>query len=400
MKDSARIDTAQEIFAKAYTEVLRGKPADSSVTSEIRNRRYMGSSDRRAVTGMIWNTFRSMAKALWYLREHGIKVTAEEIFNTVLQEKYKDSEEGMSLWAKYECPQELFADFAGKEKSLLYMNNQAETDLHINFAKTDINDMLSYFKEQGISADVLPYSLDGIRLGKRVNLQALPAFKDGLFWVQDEGSQIISRLVAENIKDGAKVLDLCAGAGGKTLSLYDMKKGRGVSFTACDVAAARLKELDKRADTVGFAGIKTKVLPLSYEPFITDNAESFDVVLVDAPCSGTGTWRRSPDAKWRTTKADCEKYEKMQSDILPKAAKFVKKGGKLFYVTCSLRTAENEMQTQKFLNDNPDFAPLNTAKIFTLPKCPDGFVFKEYYAYLLPEIWNTDGFFIAAFVKN
>lgn len=399
MKDAARIDTAREIFTKAFTEVLKGRPADSIVTAEIKNRRYMGSSDRRAVTEMIWQSFRNTAKALWYLRDSD--ASAEAIFDTVLAEKYNnDLAKDMPLWAKYECPQELFSDFAGKEQSLLYMNNQAETDLRINSAKADIKSIIRYFEQQDVPATALPYSPDGIRLKKRINMQAFSAFKDGLFWVQDEGSQIISRWVAENINDGARVLDLCAGAGGKTLSLYDMTRGKDVSFTACDVAFSRLKELEKRADKAGFTGINVKTLPISYEPFVTEAAESFDVVLVDAPCSGTGTWRRSPDAKWRTSITDCEKYQKMQADILPKAAKFVKKGGKLFYVTCSLRQQENENQTTIFLSNNKGFKPLDTGKIFSLPKYPKGFESNTFYTYLLPEIWHTDGFFISAFVKE
>ena len=108
MKDAARIDTAREIFTKAFTEVLKGRPADSIVTAEIKNRRYMGSSDRRAVTEMIWQSFRNTAKALWYLRDSD--TSAEAIFDTVLAEKYNNLAKDMPLWAKYECPQELFSD--------------------------------------------------------------------------------------------------------------------------------------------------------------------------------------------------------------------------------------------------------------------------------------------------
>lgn len=397
MNDEARIETAKEIFHKSYIQVLKGKPADSVVSAEIRNRRYIGSSDRRYITNLIWKVFRNLAKALFFLQENGIEISSFSLFDAVLNEKYGDLL--MPSWAEYECPEHLFSDFKGIEQSLLCMNRQASVDLRVNSSKTTCSDMLSYFNNMGVTAQFLPFSPDGIRLCKRVNLQEFSVFKEGKVWPQDEGSQVVSRLIAERIAPYSKVLDLCAGAGGKTLALYDILKGKA-DITATDVSRERLSELTKRVKVIEFYGIKTKTLPYDYKPFILEQAESFDVVLVDAPCSGTGTWRRAPDAKWRTTQEMCLTYQKTQQDILCKSAKFVKKGGMLSYVTCSLRKQENEIQIQQFLDNNRNFAPVEFKQDNSSLQYPKDFAYGDYGVYILPEHWNTDGFFISFLKKE
>lgn len=393
MKPEARIETAREIFALAFGQK---NPADRIITAELRNRRYIGSSDRREITSLIWNAFRNLAKISFLLNAKNLPATAENIFT---ESMYQFAENDFPESVKLECPEWLWEDLKNKSDDLKAMQNQAFTDLRVNVTKTNCNNVTDMFAKEGIQANQCNISPLGVRLLKRCNLQACQAYKNGLAEVQDEGSQIISLLI--DAKPENRIADLCAGGGGKTLAMYDLTAGKA-KITACDIAFSRLKQLQVRAERAGFFGIDHKVLSTDYEPWLSQNAESFDVVVVDAPCSGTGTWRRAPDAKWRLTREQINYYETTQQWILTKAPRLIKKGGRLLYITCSLRAEENEKQFTEFLKNHSDFRPAqNLAGRF---KNVTGHDFSgisgDGFLYISPSVFSTDGFFFAEAIRT
>ena len=360
---------ARDIFALAMEAVKSGKPADKVISFEVKNRRFMGANDRRTVVGMVWNVFHGMAYLRWKL---GDDAEAGELFDLSLKpQDLTDAPE----YVRYGCPAFLFADMPKEE--IKAMQARASFDLRVNTSKMARDKVIQMFKMQGISAEKTPFSPVGLRMQKHFPLEETTAYKRGLVAVMDEGSQLVALKIAPFINKGDKVLDLCAGGGGKTLALFDLvaEKG-GADFTATDISAERLEKLKTRAKLAVFKGIKVEALAPDYQPFLSSHIAAFDEVVVDAPCSGTGTWRRAPDAKWRTSPLLLASYEAEQREILAKAAQMVKKGGKLFYITCSLRPAENENQVAWFLSENKSFALLDSE-------------------YILPSKYASDGFFVA-----
>lgn len=218
-------------------------------------------------------------------------------------------------------------------------------------------------------------------------------FQDGLFEIQDEGSQLIALAAAP--KPGMRVLDICAGAGGKTLAMGALMENKG-SITAADISEGRLKRAKQRFKRAGM--FNTTLLPLSSEndKILKRKRGTFDIVLVDAPCTGTGTWRRDPDKKWRNIGPNLSSLLETQARILDSAAKQVKPGGKLVYATCSLLFEENEAQFAAFLEKHPDFTQTDLSKMPELAHIPlSGAAMR-----LLPSEHKTDGFFCAIAVRK
>ena len=176
--------------------------------------------------------------------------------------------------------------------------------------------------------------------------------KNGHVEIQDEGSQLVALLVGAS--PGQRVVDFCAGAGGKTLAIAAQMKNKG-KIVACDVLEKRLKRSTERFRRAGVHNIETKPLKDERDPWVKKHKGDFDRVLVDAPCSGTGTWRRNPDARWRSLGPGLETLIPLQAEILDSAARLVKKSGRLIYATCSLLPEENERQIEKFLETHADF---------------------------------------------
>lgn len=369
MKADEQKAVARDIFALALEAVKSGKPADKVISFEVKNRRFMGANDRRTVTDMVWNTFHNLAYLRWKL---GDDAEAGELFDLSL--KPRDLT-GAPEYVLYDCPAFLFADMPKEE--IKAMQARASFDLRVNISKMARDKVIQMFKMQGISAEKTPFSPVGLRMHKHFPLEETTAYKRGLVAVMDEGSQLVACKIAPFINKGDKVLDLCAGGGGKTLALFDLvaEKG-GADFTATDISAERLEKLKARAKLAVFKVIKIEPLAPDYQPFLAKHTAAFDEVVVDAPCSGTGTWRRAPDAKWRTSSLALASYESEQRAILTKASQMVKKGGKLFYITCSLRQAENEAQVEWFLSENKSFTLLDSE-------------------YILPSKYASDGFFVA-----
>jgi 16S rRNA (cytosine967-C5)-methyltransferase len=245
--------------------------------------------------------------------------------------------------------------------------------------------MLAALKQAGLKAAPTPLSPWGIRVTERPSLASLGILKDGLVDIQDEGSQLIAKIL--DAQPGERVVDFCAGAGGKTLAIAACMQNKG-RIIACDVMERRLKNSTERFRRAGIHNIQTHALASARDPWVKKQKGTFDRVLVDAPCSGSGTWRRNPDARWRNLGPDLPTLIALQTEILDSAARLVRPGGRLVYATCSLYAAENDEQIDRFLAGHPDF---------TVQPC--GIDGAKYLA-LTPAQHGTDGFFGAVLQRN
>ena len=281
------------------------------------------------------------------------------------------------------------------EEEMAGLNAPAPVDLRVNLIKTDRAGARRALAAEKIYAEPTPWSPVGLRLKERAPLSTLAAFKEGLVEVQDEGSQLAALLLGAG--PGMRVVDFCAGAGGKTLALAAAMKNRG-KLVACDTAEWRLDRAGQRLRRAGASNVERRALTSERDVWGKRHAKCFDRVLVDAPCLGVGSWRRNPDAKWRATPNDLAELQIRQHDILASAARLVKPGGRLAYVTCSLLREENEAQAERFLEETPDFTliPLSQAwdeAIGTPCPAPGD------YLRLTPAQHGTDGFFVAIFER-
>ncbi len=247
-----------------------------------------------------------------------------------------------------------------------------------------------------------PYSPDGLRIaattadGRHPNVQVEPAFQKGWFEVQDEGSQIAALLTGA--KAGMQVLDLCAGAGGKTLALAAMMAGKG-RVVATDSDRARLAPIFDRTKRAAAHNVEVRAAGSDLDNL----RDRMDVVLVDAPCTGTGVWRRRPDSKWRLTERALDNRVGEQAALLEDAARYVKAGGRLVYVTCSLLPEENEDRVSAFLAASPTFASMKPREVIAgadaAPALADAALLTEHGIVLSPGRTRTDGFFVATMVR-
>jgi len=275
---------------------------------------------------------------------------------------------------------------------LLALNDEATTDLRVNLLLGTQEDAIAAMKRDGIFSKPALYSPIGLRLGGRPALGGTEALKSGLIEIQDEGSQLLALLVGA--QPGMQVVDFCAGAGGKTLAMAALMQNKG-RIVACDVNAKRLERLTVRQRRAQAHNIERRPLASERDPWVKRHKGKFDRVLVDAPCTGTGTWRRNPDAKWGRGGIDLTELTALQSSILDSASRLVKPGGRLVYATCSLLAAENEDRIAAFLADHADFRQLSIFDIWLetvgTEAPPEGSIV-EGYLRLTPGLHGTDGF--------
>lgn len=270
-------------------------------------------------------------------------------------------------------------------------NGNPPVSIRVNTLKCGVEDCRAALDREGISA--LPGTLSpvGLLFPKRINAQGLHSFRQGLFEMQDEGSQILSMLL--EVRPGMTVLDACAGAGGKSLHIAAMMQNRG-KIIALDVDG---KKLDKLVVRSRRAGVTIATAAVVTEDSVPPQVPPADVVLVDAPCSGAGTFRRNPGAKLLCTEEYSLSLAHRQSALLERYAHFVRSGGRFVYSTCTLLRRENQDVVEEFLSLHPDFSLLPVAGI--LPRqgvrCPGAGTFLE----LLPHRTGTDGYFAAVMVR-
>ena len=349
MTPAARVQAAIEILDAVIASARDdGPPADSIVTRYFKHRRYAGSKDRRAVRELVFRAIRRSAERPENGRSAVLGlVEAEpqlaELFGQPRgPEPRQDGEKAAaaSIIPSWLAPE--LSPLVGEEEWQTLLE-RAPLDLRVNVARTSRDQLIAQFE----GASSTPLSPWGIRLPSDSRIDEHPAFQSGLVEVQDEGSQLIA-LACEPI-EGERVLDLCAGAGGKSLALA--AAAPAATILATDSNRARLSKLAPRAERAG-AAIETRFLspPKELED-LADWKEAADVVLVDAPCSGSGTWRRNPEGRWRLTPERLDRLVAVQQRLLGIAAELVKPGGRLVYAVCSLLSREGAGQIDAFLTD-------------------------------------------------
>jgi 16S rRNA (cytosine967-C5)-methyltransferase len=432
----ARIAAAIDILAAIEAGE---RPADDIAADYFRRRRYIGAKDRAQIAVYVYGVLRHRAVIDWWIvRASQGQVSPDARCRMIAALALIDAWSADDIAANFDgdrfrpaplSPPEmrLARSLAGRslthpempravacdipdwlepplaalygrhlEDEMAALNASAPIDLRVNALKADRDTARRALAGEHISAEPTPWSPLGLRLKHRAPLAATAAFKDGLVEVQDEGSQLAALLAGA--RPGMRVVDFCAGAGGKTLALAAQMKNRG-KLVACDTAGWRLERAGQRLRRAGISNVERRVLASERDPWVKHHTKSFDLVFADAPCLGIGSWRRNPDAKWRATPQDLAELVVRQRDILASASRLVKPGGRLVYVTCSLLREENEDQAEAFLAAHPDFALYPAARAWEETiggPCPAG----EDTLRLTPARHHTDGFFAALFERQ
>lgn len=253
-------------------------------------------------------------------------------------------------------------------KEIHSLNQQAQVILRCNTLRTNKISLKNKLSEEGIETHFIPGYPDALELNERANVFVTKAFKDGLFEVQDASSQKVAEYL--DVKPGMRVVDTCAGAGGKTLHMSALMENKG-QIIAMDLYESKLKKLKVRTRRAGAHNITTRVIDST--KVIKKLKDAADRVLIDAPCSGIGVLKRNPDSKWKLEESFLENIIKTQAEILESYSKMVKKGGKLVYATCSILPSENEKQVEKFLENNKNFKFIKDDKVSPNQTGYDGF---------------------------
>jgi 16S rRNA (cytosine967-C5)-methyltransferase len=391
MTPSARVQAAIEILDLVIASARDdGPPADLIVQAYFKTRRYAGSKDRRAVRELVFRAIRRSGEppASGRVAMIGLAGDDKEIAAAFdgtphapprIGSREKGSEGALvPQWIEHELSALATPD---EWPALL---DRAPLDLRVNVARTSRDAMVEAFED----AEPTPLSPWGLRLPPDSRVTEHPAFTEGLAEVQDEGSQLIA--LACEAQPGQRIVDLCAGAGGKSLALAAAAGGKA-EIVACDTSRARLSKLPDRARRAG-AKIATRLLNAPREAEeLADLELSADAVLVDAPCSGSGTWRRNPEGRWRLTPGRLDRVIVLQQRVLDLAAPLVKPGGKLVYAVCSLLTREGADQISAFLGRHSGWTVQDT--LSNVGRW-DGAG-----KLLTPGHDRTDGFFIACLAR-
>src|SRR3954462_3397961 len=272
------------------------------------------------------------------------------------------------------------------------LNQRAPLTIRANGLKTTRESLAAALAEEGAKGEATRFATLGLTFTSRPNVFALAAFKQGLFEVQDEGSQLIAE--ACNARPGQIVVDACAGAGGKSLALAAGVGNKG-GVIACGRGGRGLAEPRRRARRAGVHNWEARTVPegAQGERRIDDLRGLADVVLVDAPCSGLGALRRNPDARWRLTPEEVQSFPPRQREILARYCDLVRPGGLLVYATCSINRGENEEVRAAFLVAHPGFAPVRVPELFDEARAKD-LAAREHDLQLLPDLHGTDGFYL------
>ena len=269
----------------------------------------------------------------------------------------------------------------------------AKLDIRINTVKISREELIELLAKEIKDIEVMAYSPSGIRIPRGTSLSKNPLFVEGKIEVQDESSQILSFIV--DAKRGMMVADFCAGAGGKSLAVGAIMKNTGRIY-AYDISEKRIINLGKRLKKSGLSNLFAQKIKNEKDAKLKKLHGKFDRVLADVPCSGTGTFRRNPDLKWKNSIQDLDELNIKQLAILEEAKKLVKKEGRLIYSTCSLLKRENESVVESFLDSNKNFRAVSVDEILIKNQLPlsTGIFLK-----LTPHRQKTDGFFAAVFER-
>ena len=389
MTPAARVQAAIEILDEVIAAARRGgASADRIVAEWFRPRRFAGSGDRRAVRELVYGAIRLCGEVPESGRAAMLRLADQDETLTALFDGSRHAPMPIATgeqpapggvapaWLEAELAS---SGIAGEEATALL--GRAPLVIRVNALKADRATL-----ELPLAGEPL-VAPHGLRLPHGTPVEQWQAFKDGLVEVQDGGSQLACQAVAA--APGELIVDLCAGAGGKTLALAAAMAGRG-RLIACDTDRARLSRLEPRAIRAGAGMIESRLLNPDREiEVLSDLSVKADAVLVDAPCSGTGTWRRNPEARWRLNPRELARYADIQARLLDIAAGLVRPGGRLVFVTCSLLDAEGAGQAERFFARHPGWTAAQVQLGAGTPRGPG--------VRLSPYHDGTDGFFIARF---
>jgi 16S rRNA (cytosine967-C5)-methyltransferase len=430
MTPGAQVEAAIQLL----NAIEQGRaPADDVVSEYFRRHRFAGVKDRAAISGHIYAVLRRRAELDWWIVRLAPSLTTDGrirlLVALVLIEGWKpddikracdgdrfrpaplsnDEDRLISVitdkkirhcdmpphvvgnfpsWLQRHLEAALGGDLSREVEAL---NQSAALDLRVNTLKMNREKALGALAGAKIDATRTKYSPIGLRVFERIPLSSLDIFRNGGIEVQDEGSQLAALLT--DAQPGMRVVDFCAGAGGKTLALVATMANRG-HLVACDVSPQRLQRATQRLRRNGASVVQRQPLTSHRDKWVKRHAQSFDRVLIDTPCTGTGTWRRNPDAKWRLQPDDLVELARLQADILDSAQRLVRAGGRLIYVTCSLLREENEEQIERFLGTHQDFSLVPLGDVWHRAvgnDCPLAGPMLR----LSPARHGTDGFFVA-----
>ena len=400
-----------------------GDAADRLVAAYFRRRRYAGSKDRAAITELVYAVLRRRAWLEWRLANAGAGVqgarltviaqladggvgdgditalfdgsdhapaplTLEESAIVQLLRRPPSGSPPPSVAGNYpgwlhDALESRFGNGLATEMAAL--NDRAPLDLRVNSLKSSRSAVLAQLIDEGFDAQPTPFAREGIRLVGARRIDVHPLYREGVIEIQDEGSQIVAALV--DAEPGERVVDYCAGAGGKALALSAAMRGQG-EIIACDTGAARLRNMGPRLARAGAENIRVWSLEEGELEVMADR------VLLDVPCSGTGAWRRRPEARWHLSQEKFSNYSKLQDELLVKGATVTAPNGVLVYATCSVLEVEGADRIDTFLDRTAGFEVVDVDPLW--PRVLDGERPDQgRFVNLSPASSNTDGFFIA-----
>jgi len=432
MTPAARLSAAIDVIAAIESQRI---PAAQALKEWGTAHRFAGSGDRAGIAGLVWDVLRRRASSAHLM---GSDAPRARVLGMLKLERCMDMDAIAALCdgGRYapeplseaeraalaqaslqDAPAHIAGDYpewldaqlaavfgADRVAEATAMASRAPLDLRVNTLKAKREKVLASLKHLG--AKPTPWSPMGLRIelgadARNPGIHSEEDFVKGAVEVQDEGSQLAALFSAA--KPGEQVIDLCAGAGGKTLALAAMMQGKG-RLIATDRDKRQLAPIHERLSRAGVHNCEVRAPKGEAEP-LADIKASADLVLIDAPCSGTGTWRRNPDAKWRMRPGALEVRLKDQVEVLDRAAAMVKPGGRITYVTCSVLPAENNEQVRAFLTRHPEFSvvpPEETASVLwdkaedfakAALRSDEGWL-------MTPRRTGTDGFFVAVMRKS
>jgi len=432
MTPAARLAAIIEIIQ----EMDGGQPAGYALRKGLQRRRYAGSGDRQAISTIFWQIHRAWARLFWHLQQCGFEVTPRSIVisarmlvagdapHTVTALFTGEDRHGpepldptearliealasrqlddpaMPVDVALEWPDFLLDDARAAlgdatEAELRALQGEAATDIRINPIRLeDRRALRETLAGRGIKCHLTPLSPLGIRLEKRTRTEDLPEWKKGLFEYQDEGSQLAALLC--DARPGMQIVDMCAGAGGKALVMAAAMQNKG-RVLALDADSERLERGGERMRRAGVHNIERKAVGASWGTKRWRG--KFDRVVIDAPCSGSGTWRRQVDARWRCSAETLARYRELQAELLDKGRAMVVPGGRIIYITCSILASEGAAQIDRLLAEAPELELADITAIWqdsvgslgggACPPVERGML------RLLPGRDGTDGFFMA-----
>ena len=440
MQPSARLAATIEILDSIEAAIAsRGLPADRLVADYFRARRFAGSKDKRAISDHVYAVLRSREWLLWGLAHIGADISARALFIAHLvrhdsaqlalfaaddqfaPDALSDEEQHIITqlaaldWtqapgdARSDVPSWASAGLRKRfgpafEQAAMALQGTAPLDVRVNGLKADGFNIKLNISISSEDIEKNKYSEFGYRIKARLNLPSEKAYRDGMLEVQDEAAQVAAALVAT--APGQQVVDLCAGGGGKSLAVAAVMENRG-QIHAFDISGKRLADFRTRLQRAGYRNIQ--VTRIGREAAARSSAFAglsgkADRVIVDTPCSGTGTWRRSPDLRWRFDGESLAELHKTQAGLLREAATLAKPGGRVVYMTCSLLPSENEDIIQGFMAEAGEgWQLLDYRDIWAdvlKSVVPDTLSLEPKCLQLAPHSHDTDGFFVAVLERR